>query len=583
MAGRKIETIDDRSLARKRLPMFAGMDIPASIVRKEIIDNELDVVNERGQRANKCVIRIGKNRLQVMDNGHGISTEVKEGTDKTHLWIACTKMFSSSNYEGVEESLGANGVGLTIANFTSKRFTIAVLDGNGVKGYRFIDGFLCGTQECMNNIDALPGQFTDRDEAVAQIYGDMMENPVDKKDFMMEFQPYWENGFMVDVEWDERSPLFPDRLPDLAWLEKYTRIRTSELISGDVIFELYSDDSLSPNSLVYTHHWTKDKGSENYLPDWLEQCKEHGAVLVKDGPWTVALSKDPNMKIDSVVQGAPVVSRYTHDIPIEIQDYRISMPVPISFKYLSKDYPAYQDQTKTKIRFPYTQAANAFQRSGEVYKHFYREAEKHYMAKAIKDSDTSMFWPALGEAENAELIIAEGYSAISGLKSQRNPLTQACIALRGKILNCWNLEMQKAMNAEVVKQILNAVIYTKYKRIIIAVDADADGSHIASLLLAIFARFTRVLEDGKVYYVHTPHYLFKKRGRETLWSDNANDCPSGYHVTTLKGLGGMSADEVEKFIMNESTRELVKFEWDESAWENLDHAFSQGGKSWIIE
>ena len=105
MAAREIELINDRDLARQRLAIFAGMDIPATIVRKELIDNEIDVVNERGQRANKCCIILGPNRIKVMDNGSGISTKTKPGTDKTHLWFACAKMFLSSNYGGVSDNV----------------------------------------------------------------------------------------------------------------------------------------------------------------------------------------------------------------------------------------------------------------------------------------------------------------------------------------------------------------------------------------------------------------------------------------------------------------------------------------------
>lgn len=583
MAGRKIELITDRDLARKRLPMFAGSDIPSTIVRKELIDNEIDVVNEVKMKATKCIIRIGKNRIQVMDNGDGLSTEIKEGTDKTHLWLACAKMFSSSNYDGVTDTVGANGVGLTIANYTSKYFTVAKIGQKKVKGYRLIHGFLCGTPECAANIEENPSLFNEQDRLLSSTNGDFVAQPLEKSEFMQEFNPYWEEGFMIDITWFEApNSLFPDNGPNVNWLVNYAKVRAGEIASGDVFLELYSDDSFDKKCLMESKHWNKDKESEFYVPSWLERCKEHNAVIIKDGPWTIALSTDSNMKVESVVQGAPVTSRYATGCSIKIQDYDVNVQVPVSIKYLSNEYPNYQDQTKVSLgRYPYSQVSRAFERSDYVYKFFYREAEKLYMKKVIQDSDSGCFWPALGNPEEAELIIAEGYSAISGLKSQRNPITQACIALRGKILNCWNLEMQKAMNAEVVKQILNAVIYTPYKRIIIAVDADEHGSHIGALLLALFGRFTNLIQDGKVYYVHTPHYLFKKRGAETLWSDNAADCPSGYSVTTLKGLGGMKEDEVEKFIMNDETRDLIQLVWDDEAYENLDHAFSYGGESWI--
>jgi hypothetical protein len=520
--------------------------------------------------------------MQVMDNGNGISTDVKDGTNETHLWLACAKMFSSSNYGGVSESVGANGVGMTITNYTSKRFTVAVLEGKHAKGYRFVDGFLCGSQECIEHMESNNGAFDAHDRHLAALNGDFVSEPLEREEFKDEFNPYWDEGFFLDVTWfDAPNAIFPDAGCNVAWLENYAKARAGEIVSGDVIFETYRDDNFDKSHLVKVEHWNKDKESEFYIESWMEKCKSYNATILKEGPWTIALSIDAGMKVESIVQGAPINSRYTHGCNIQIQDYSVTMQVPISIKYLSNEYPAYQDQTKISVRFPYNAVSKAFERSGDVYRFFYREAEKSYMAKVIKDSDSSNFWPALGNADEAELIIAEGYSAISGLKSQRDPMTQACIALRGKLLNCWNLEMQKAMRAEVVKQILNAVIYTPYKRIIIAVDADDDGSHIGALLLALFARFTNIIQDGKVYYVHTPHYLFKKRNAELLWSDDAADCPNGYHVTTLKGLGGMEPDQIEKFIMNQETRDLVQIQWDSNAYENLDHAFSYGGENWI--
>lgn len=442
---------------------------------------------------------------------------------------------------------------------------------------------MCGTEECINNVENNSDIFTKHDKEVAFTDGDFVENPIDKKEFIKEFNPYWDKGFLIDVTWpDAPNKLFPDDGPDIEWLLNYTRSRAAEIISGDVYFEIYDSDIFIEENLDRRYHWNKNKDSENYLPSWQEQCKDHGAVLIKEGDWTIAFSTNNKMQIESLVQGAPIKSRYTHRCGIEIQDEIITVQVPISIRYISTEYPKYQDQTKTSVRFPYAAVNRAFERSGSIFKHFYHEAEKQYMAKVIQDSEVGMFWPALGDPKEAELIIAEGYSAISGLKSQRDPMTQACIAMRGKVLNCWNLDMQRSMRAEIVKQILNAVLYTPYKRIIIAVDADPDGNHIASLLLALFARFTNIIQENKVFYVQTPKYLFKRRGEETLFSNDATDCPRGYKTTTLKGLGAMSAEEVERFIMNEETRDLALIEWDKDAYDNLDHAFSEGGKAWIL-
>lgn len=562
--AREIELLSDREQARNRLSIWAGSIMPHTIVAKELIDNEIDVVNEKGQPATKCIIKLSKYRMKLMDNGTGISTNIKEGTDKTHLWYACAKMFSSSNYKGVKESVGANGVGMTTANYTSHKFNVINFNGDNVRGYQFTDGYLNGTEES-------PVKET----------GDLVNNPLTYEAANKVFDPFFEHGFLVDVTWDAApNEVFHDDV-NIDWLVRYTKLRVGEIKSGEIELYIYEDDEFKKEIKHYI--WNKDKESKNYVKSWEEKVKDYNAVIIKHGPYQIAFSSDVNMKVDPMVQGAPIKERYSITSSIKIQEVDLRVTVPFSIKFLSEEYPPYTDQTKVDIRLPYSAIGNAFEKSGDVYKHFYREAEKAYMVKVIKDSDSSTFWPSLGKPEESELIIAEGYSAVSALKAERDEETQACIALRGKISNCWNLEMTKAMRSDVVKQILNAVLYTKYKRVIIAVDADDDGGHIASLLISLFARFTNLIQEGKLFYVHTPHYLFKKYKAPLKWSDDARDCPAGYKTTTLKGLGGMSADEVGLFIMSEDTRTLVRIDWDEDAEASLDHAFSEGGESWIIQ
>lgn len=597
MAGREVKLISDRDLARKRLPIWAGSRFPHTIVIKELIDNEVDVINESSQKANEVTIMLGPNRIKLMDNGDGISVKTSEPGEKPSLWLACAKMFSSSNYDGVSESVGANGVGMTMANFTSFKFNVMNFNGPNVKGYMFTDGFLNGTDECIEHTEA---HLKKKEyEYVEQIIdgkmgydgeGDFVEKPLSYEEANEFFKPMYEHGFLVDATWHEvgngnvanpSNKLFSEG-PDLNWLTNYTHTRMGEVVRGKTILKVYATNNFEIDEPVKTYVWHKNKDEEGYVKSWAEKVKDHNGVVIKNGPWQIGFSTDENMNITSVVQGAPVESQKSTTVGIEIQNELIKLSVPITFRYLSEDYPPYQDQTKVQVRFPHYAVGKAFERSGSVYKYFYQKAVEKYTVQVIAEATVSMYWPCSGPSEEAELIIAEGYSAISGLKSMRDPKTQACIALKGKILNVRNMPMEKAMNSDVVKQVLNAVLLNNYKRIIIAVDADDDGGHIASLLISMFYRFTNVIQEGKLFYVHTPHYIFKKRNAKIKWSDDATECPAGYHVTTLKGLGGMEPEQVGLFIMNADTRDLVRIDADDDADASLDLAFTEGGKPWII-
>lgn len=564
--AREVELISDRDLARKRLPIWMGSDMPQTIVMKELIDNEIDVVSERTQSATEARIKIAPNRLKLMDNGSGISTEIKEGTDKTNLWLACAKMFTSSNYEGVSDSVGANGVGLSMANFTSSKFTIMNINGKNVKGYQFSNGFLNGTEE-----------------SKVEETGDNVNNPFTFEEAKEKFDPMFDRGFLVDVTWDPTpNDLFEDSA-DINWLVDYAMLRTGEIVKGEIRLEVYADNNFE--TLVSSSIWNKDPKSSNYVMSWDERVKNAGGVIIKDGNWQIGLSTDQsNFNIRSIVQGAPVRSQHSTNMNIKIQDEDIRVSVPVTFKYQSTDYPNYTDQTKVAVRFPYSQVGRSFEKTISIYNHFYKEAEKLYMKKVIKGSEQGSLVAALGRPEDGELLIAEGFSAGTTIRNVRNNETQSCIALRGKISNTWNLDMAKAMRSDVVKQILNAVMNYKYKRILIAVDADTHGLHIASLLIALFVKFTpELIKENKIKVVKTPKYIFKKRKSPFKWSDNANDCPAGYSVTTLKGLGGMTAAEAEVFITNPDTRTLVDLKWDDQAEESLTLAFSEGAESWIVK
>ena len=205
--GKSLELASDRFLARDRMPIFLGQDMPQTIAMKEIIDNEIDIVSERGQKANKAIIYMSPNRLKVMDNGTGISTE-DDIERKPSIWHACATMFSSSNYSNnSQDTIGANGVGMTLANYTSACFTILNFNGRFVKGYSFTDGYLDGSEE---------SEIRDS--------GDFVENPLSFKDAIEKYNPMFERGFFVDVTWHETpNELFLDKA-NVEWLIDYIMI-----------------------------------------------------------------------------------------------------------------------------------------------------------------------------------------------------------------------------------------------------------------------------------------------------------------------------------------------------------------------
>ncbi len=159
------------------------------------------------------------------------------------------------------------------------------------------------------------------------------------------------------------------------------------------------------------------------------------------------------------------------------------------------------------------------------------------------------------------LFITEGDSASGSITKSRNVQTQAVFSLRGKPFNCFghtkkvvyeneefNL-LQHALNIE------DGMDGLRYRKIVIATDADVDGMHIRLLMLTYFLQFfPELVRNGHVYILETP--LFRVRNKkETIYcysieeKENAVDQLGGKpEITRFKGLGEISPDEFGGFI-----------------------------------
>ncbi|WP_375137638.1 DNA topoisomerase (ATP-hydrolyzing) subunit B [Bifidobacterium sp. UTCIF-38] len=212
------------------------------------------------------------------------------------------------------------------------------------------------------------------------------------------------------------------------------------------------------------------------------------------------------------------------------------------------------------------------------------------MPDKLKDCQSS-------NPEECELFIVEGDSAGGSAIQGRNPITQAILPLRGKILNTERASLDRMMKSDTIESLITAVgggygedfdlSKVRYHKVIIMADADVDGAHIATLNLTLFFRYMRpMITAGYVYVAMPPLYRIKwtKGAHDFVYTDSERDrvlaegrqkgrqLPKGEGIQRYKGLGEMSYQELWETTMDPEHRVLKQVQIEDAA--AADETFS---------
>lgn len=251
---------------------------------------------------------------------------------------------------------------------------------------------------------------------------------------------------------------------------------------------------------------------------------------------------------------------------------------------------------------------------------------KGKISKKLRDNATSIFTDTnlpgkladcleTKPVEEREIFICEGDSAMGTLKAARDANYQAILPIRGKIINAVTAGSKALDNNEVEgilvamggrKDVIGKAVVAsldpqqrRYGKFVIVCDADVDGAHIQTLILAcLHELMPELIEEGRVFLAKPPLYRIDldARGEKYLYAytdaeraelmrKHKRDSDS---LKRFKGLGEARAEDLSLTVMDPETRTLLQVTISDAAEsvETLNLLMgsrADGRKAWLEE
>ena len=559
-----IKVLDEIVHIQKNAGMYIGeTENPVHLI-EELLDNSLDECVGGYGRIVAINIDTKKFIYSGIDNGRGIPLE--NNVPK----VISTKLFSGAKFQGEKSAYevcsGKHGVGLVAINALSELYEIEIYRDNKHALFKF-------------------------------------ENSKFKNETIESFNQ--DVPFSTKITFKPSGKYFEKLIPNIDRIRKRLVVASVEL--PNCIFVLNIDDKKeiikNTKNDFFQKHCLSESDS-NVTPKISIKLQEKVEKFNID--FCYALSGSTTPRVVTSVNLLPVDGGGTHvnifyDILRDIfKNYKKKMGIKFqtndclcglrSYLSLSLKEPEFSSQTKDKLinRKVSLQKltkrikskieeyfSNNSEQLDELLEHFERYRKK-LDSKNIKSNNVktrlSTKFTKLKDCtgNNGEIFIVEGISAGGTFTQCRDPRKHAIFSLKGKIPNIVNskdilknkelCELIRSLGCG-VKGIDFDISKLRYDKIICATDADADGDHIASLLILSLAILVPdVIKNGYVYIVKTPLYAITEAKKFIpIWTDLElkEAKKNNKKISRFKGLGELNSSQLKVSAIDEKTRKLI--------------------------
>jgi topoisomerase-4 subunit B len=585
-----IEVLEGLEPVKKRPGMYTDTTRPNHLAQ-EVIDNSVDEALEGHATEIRVTLR-KDGSMSVSDNGRGMPVDIHKKEKLSGVELILTRLHSGAkfNSDHYKFSGGLHGVGVSVVNALSETFEVFIKRDGKLHHMSFKGG-------------EKQGELTVKDKVGKRNTGTMIH-------------------FKPDASYFD-SPKF-----SVSRLKHLLRAKAVLCAGLKVVFQ----DETASKEEEKLFEWFFEYGLEDYLGAELEglellpEMPFTGSMSGRDEAvdWAVQWQGESGELItESYVNLIPTTQGGTHvnglragllEALREFCEFRNL--VPRGIKITAEDLwdkcnyvlsakmidPQFAGQTKERlnsrqavsfisgvVKDSFSLWLNQHVTEGEAIAELAitsAQARLRAGKKVARKKLTS--GPALpgkladcscSDVMMGELFLVEGESAGGSAKQARNRETQAIMPLRGKILNTWEVDSSEILASQEVHDISVALgidpgsddlTKLRYGKVCILADADSDGLHIASLLIALFVRHFRALvEEGHVFVAMPPLYRVDA-GKEVFYALDegerqgildriaAEKIPGKVVVQRFKGLGEMNPLQLRETAMAPDTRRLVQ-------------------------